>query len=836
MQTGHSPAAGLAAAPADETHDHPILVVEDESIVAMELTARLEDLGFRVCGVADNGMDAIALAREHRPALALMDIVLRGEMDGIETSRHLAEGLGVPVIYLTAFNDRATVQRAVTTTPYGYLTKPFQEAELRAAVEVALHKSAADRRITRSERWHQAMLRSVADAVVATDREGRVTFMNPAAEDMTGWNVDDARGQPIREVMVLTDRHTQQPLELPLLRALRRQQTVGIEFGTWIVARDGKQTPIDDSAAPIHDDRFGDFGAIMAFRDVSARIRIEEALQDSEACFRSVFDHAPAGMVLASLDGTIQQANQAMGELLGRPAASLHQGNLADLTHPDDRAIDEEHLGRLHRSAVQGVEFEKRLVHAAGGEVPVQTGITLLRRGSEAPTLLFQYHDLSRRKAAEAQLAHLAHHDQLTGLANRVRLHDEMQHRIATAQRQGQRLAVMFMDLDLFKQVNDTLGHEAGDVLLREVADRLRACVRETDCVARLGGDEFVVVLSHIQTGERAGQVADKIRASIRAPVPIGGRDVAVGASLGIALYPDDGTDVATLLRCADSALYHAKETGRGQYQFYRPELTEQVARRLDPELGLRLALENGEFELEFQPVISVADARPVAAEALLRWRHPTRGLVMPDTFIPVAEESGMIDAIGTWVLDAACAAATLWRSRSGGTIDVCVNVSPRQFRSPGLVDAIRAALARTGLPAGRLVLEITEQALLEATDRTQNMLSDLQTMGVRVMIDDFGIGYSALGYLQRFAPDGLKIDRSFIRDVTVDDGDAAIVSAVLAMARRLGLETVAEGVETSAQLEFLRSEGCETCQGYLFAPAMTAVAFQAWLDERGEP
>lgn len=813
-----------------------ILVVEDEAIVAMELSARLEDLGYRVCGVAANGADAIAMARRARPALVLMDIVLRGAMDGVEVSRQLVEGLALPVIFLTAHNDRDTVQRAAAVAPYGYLTKPFQAAELRAAIEVALYKAELDRALRKSERWYQAMLRSVADGVVATDRQGAITFMNPAAEEMTGWAAEEARGQSVRDVVVLSHRNTGRPIESPMLRAMRRQVAVGIDFGTILTARGGTRIPIDDSAAPIRDELMGDLGAVMAFRDVGDRLKLEEALRDSEAWFRSTFELAPAGMMLTDPDGCVLQVNHAFCRLVGYGGADLVDRSGQDLTHPDDRDLEQWQLDQLARSALLSVEFEKRMLHASGQEIPVHAGVTVLKRADEPPRFLFQYHDLSRRKEAEARLAHLAHHDLLTGLANRACLHQETQHLIAAAQRQGQRLAVLFLDLDLFKQVNDTLGHEAGDLLLKVIAQRLRGCVRETDCVARLGGDEFVVVLSDIHSAERAGEVAEKVRASVRQTLDIAGREVAVDASIGIALYPDDGEDGPTLLRCADSALYHAKDSGRGQTQFYRPELTERVARRLDLALALRLALENEEFELAFQPVVSVADGRVLAAEALIRWRRPSRELVMPDAFISVAEEIGLIDAIGAWVIDAACRTAAQWPDVDGRAIDVAVNVSPRQFRSPGLVDTIRDALQRTGLVADRLVVEITEQALLEASDQTESVLARLRALGVRVMIDDFGIGYSSLGYLQRFAPDGIKIDRSFIRDVTVDESDAAIVSAVLAMALRLGLDTVAEGVETDDQLAFLRREGCSTCQGYLFAPAMPPAGFLQWLDARIAP
>ena len=811
-----------------------VLIVEDEAIVAMDLSQQLNELGYRVCTIADNGRDAIDFCRRDRPDVVLMDIVLKGPIDGIDAARTIGRTVGTPVIFLTAYSDASTVERAAQTAANGYLTKPFQIREVRAAIEVAIYKAAVERRLRESERWFSATLRCVADGIVATTPDARVRFMNPVAEALTGWTLDEANGRDIDEIMHIESPQSGQRLESPLRRAISENHAAGIHFGSLLVARGGSTAPIDDSAAPIRGDDEQLLGAVMAFRDVSERLRAEEALHNSEDRFRIAFDFAPVGMALVSLGGRLIQVNAAICKLVAYDSETLSGMDQTELTHPDDRASERISLYRLLAGDVNAVQFEKRLLRSDGVEVSVLVSASLLKRGNEPFCYLYQIHDLTERKAVESELARLAHFDTLTGLANRARLRLEIDRQVSAARRSGERFAVLFIDVDHFKKVNDSAGHEAGDRFLQLLAERLRGVVRDADCVARLGGDEFVILLPNLRGADGVVRVLDKLRARLAEPIRLPAFEVLATLSIGVSLFPDDGGDATTLFRNADSALYHAKAEGRNNTQFYRPELTIRLAHRLQLERELQAALPNGEFELHYQPVISLTDGRPIGAEALIRWNHPRRGLVSPDEFIPVAEDTGLIVAIGEWVLRTACATASRWTQNRDDFV-IAVNLSARQFKTGTLVDQVADAMRLGGLPPGRLCLEITEQLLL--TDAQQNIdaIDGLKRIGAQISVDDFGTGYSSLSYLRRFLPSSLKIDRSFVSNVVDNSEDATIVRTIVAMAHALKLRVVAEGVETEAQRQFLQRAGCDCAQGLLYSQPLPAERFTEWLQQAAD-
>lgn len=815
-----------------KTEPASILIVEDEPIIAMDLAAQLEDMGYRICGIAASGQEAISLARQHKPRLVLMDIVIQGEMDGIETARHVGRGMHIPVVFLTSYSDARTVERAAQTAPYGYLTKPFQTKELRAVIEVALYKATLEQRLRESEQWFAATLRCVGDGVIAIDSDSRVRFMNPPAESVTGWSFDDALGREVNEILHLKNKNTGAPVASPLHRALRDDTVTRIDYGTLLTARDGSMRPVDDSAAPIRGEDGRVLGAVLVLRDVSERVRAEESLRQSEERFRNAFDFAPAGMALVALDGRFLQVNNAICYLLGHGEQELVGMSEWRFTHPDDAATERACLSELLSGRAPAVQFEKRYRHRGNPETWVLASVSLLRERDEPVCYLYQIYDLTEQKTVQDRLERLAHYDTLTGLSNRARLRIEAENVLHGARRHQQRFAVVFIDIDQFKRINDSLGHEAGDQLLQAVALRLKACVRETDCVARLGGDEFVLLLVDLNRAEDASLVTEKVRMALSEPFSLVGNEVPVTVSLGVSLYPDDGDELPTLFRCADSALYHAKAEGRNNTQFYRPEQTARAEARLKVESSLHRALERGEFVLHYQPILSLASGRPVGAEALIRWHHPERGMVAPDTFIPVAAESGLIVELGEWVLHEACLEAAKWK-KTGNALTVSVNVAARQFKAGTLVEAVERALKGAALDPALLCLEITEQHVLQDTEYNLAVIEKLKALGVCIAVDDFGVGYSSLSYLKRYAPKRLKIDRSFVRDVVDDADDAAIVSAVIAMAKRLKIGVIAEGVETEAQRAFLAAEGCDEAQGYLFARPCAAEDFRVWLERQ---
>jgi diguanylate cyclase (GGDEF)-like protein len=434
--------------------------------------------------------------------------------------------------------------------------------------------------------------------------------------------------------------------------------------------------------------------------------------------------------------------------------------------------------------------------------------------------------DITERRRSQAKIVHMALHDALTELPNRVLLNERLEQALTRVKR-GEVVAVHLLDLDHFKNVNDTLGHPAGDKLLNLVSDRLRALVRETDTIARMGGDEFAVLQVDLAQPADATVLALRIIEAVSEPYDIDGHQVVIGTSVGIALGPTDGLTPDQLLRNADLALYRAKDDGRGTYHFFEPEMDAQMQVRRLLESDLRKALPAGEFELHYQPVIDLRSSQISTFEALIRWRHPEKGLIAPGAFIPVAEEIGFIVPLGEWVIRQACATAARWP----GQVRVSVNLSSLQFRSAGLVETIVDALAASGLPAERLELEITETILLHDSEATLSTLFQLRALGVRIAMDDFGTGYSSLSYLQSFPFDKIKIDRSFVKDIAEGVGSLNIVRAVTAMATGLGMTTTAEGVETSEQLEAVRTEGCTEIQGYLFSRPVPASEVEQLFD-----
>jgi len=441
--------------------------------------------------------------------------------------------------------------------------------------------------------------------------------------------------------------------------------------------------------------------------------------------------------------------------------------------------------------------------------------------------------DISERVRYQHALEYQANHDSLTGLANRNLLNDRIEQAIAWAKRNGHVMGVMLLDLDHFKLINDASGHSAGDALLKEVAQRLTACVRETDTVARLGGDEFVIILTDLPQPDDVDQIADKILTTLSRPVEVAGRDVFMTASIGVSLYPRDGDHGEILLRYADMAMYRVKEHGRNSVRQFMPEMGSTAISRLDMEGAMRRGLERGEFVLHYQPKIDLTSQRVVGAEALVRWQHPQIGLVHPIEFIRLAEETGLILPLGEWVLAEACRQQVLWQQQGMAPLKIAINMSARQFRQDELSERIAAVFASTGADPTQFILELTESMVMHDVDSTLTTLRTLKTLGLSLSLDDFGTGYSSLSYLRRFPIDELKIDRSFINDIHTNPDDAAIAGAIVAMARSLGLSVVAEGVEKKEQADLLATLGCNQVQGYYYARPMAAVTFAERLQEQ---
>ncbi|HWA38801.1 MAG TPA: EAL domain-containing protein [Burkholderiales bacterium] len=524
--------------------------------------------------------------------------------------------------------------------------------------------------------------------------------------------------------------------------------------------------------------------------------------------------------------------NEAYYERFGYPReqASLGAESWSGRVHPDDREAVLKTVHDLIEGGGTTWQGEYRFRRADGEYVHVfDRGFVVRDAFDTAVRMLGAMVDITERKRAEERLEQLAQYDTLTRLPNRALFRDRLEQAVARARREKWCTALAFIDLDRFKEINDTLGHAAGDAMLRAVAQRLRGCLREGDTVARLGGDEFTAILEDVHGATDVQVLAEKMMAALEQPVVHDGREFFATASIGFALYPDDGEDADALLAHADTAMYQAKGEGGNAFEHFVPDMAEAARGRVTLESGLRRALERGELELHYQPIFRLGDRSLSGAEALLRWRHPERGLVAPGEFIAVAEATGLIVPIGAWVLREACAQAKRWRAVRPD-LRIGVNCSARQFRRAGLVETVRGALARSGLAADGVVLEITESLLMENPEGSRKVLDDVKALGLRVALDDFGTGYSSLAYLRRFPIDGLKIDRSFIRDLTTDPEDAKIVRAVIHLARDLRLAVTAEGIETPAQLDFVLAHGCDFGQGYLFGRPVPVAEFEKHL------
>ncbi len=575
-------------------------------------------------------------------------------------------------------------------------------------------------------------------------------------------------------------------------------------------------------------------GAFVLISDITRHRLAELAAHESEERLAKFMQASAEGIVFHR-DGIITDANSPACELCGYTLEEMLGRKTLDFIAPD-------HVAKVAAVIASGQEtaYESVVLDKHGQRIPVEFIVRTMVRGGERLRMTI-VRDIRDRHAAQARIHHLAHHDALTGLPNRVSFMDHLEHRMARPLDGGEaRLALLFIDLDHFKRVNDSLGHLVGDTLLRTVAQRITASLRATDIVARFGGDEFVVLLSGLSEGVQhradAEEVALKLLASIGARVNAEGRPLSVTPSIGVALYPGDGSTPEELVKHADSAMYLAKARGRANHQFFDRGVVNSAYAELVMEGQLAQALERGEFVLHFQPQVRARDGSLVGAEALIRWNHPERGLLLADAFIPLAEQRRLMLPIGQWVLGEAARCAVRWREMGLAVAPVAVNLSSVQFQSIGFIEAVAQVLPESGIGSGLLELELTERMLMDDMVEVKQRLAHLKAMGMQISVDDFGTGYSSLGHLKELPIDKVKIDRSFVHDLPANRDSAAITRAIIQMGRSLGLTVIAEGVETEAQRAFLAEQGCDELQGLLISPPLPQPAFEAWVAERARP
>jgi diguanylate cyclase (GGDEF)-like protein/PAS domain S-box-containing protein len=675
----------------------------------------------------------------------------------------------------------------------------------------------AQRAIAESERDLRGILDDLQDTYYRTDQTGSVVRASRSVEQLLGYTAEEMLGRKLADFYCSkADRD-----EFLALMKANGGHIVGGE--SRLRHKDGHEVWVLTTAHFILDAAGAVIGVEGTTRDNTRQRKAEEELRLAA----KVFESSGEAIMITDAAGGIISVNRAFSLVTGYPAAEVTGRNASLLA---SGRHSREFFGGMWRSVLEtgywsGEIWNKR----RNGEIfPEWLSLSSVRDAQGRVThLVGIFSDISERKAAEARIAFLAHHDALTGLPNRLLLKDRMEQAIVHCERSGNKVALLFVDLDRFKAVNDTFGHPVGDALLRDTAQRLLACVRDSDTISRHGGDEFLVVLTDLQSSEVPAQIAGKIMAALGQPFHIETHEAAISASVGIAVYPEDGSDFGELLKKADIAMYHAKEAGRNAFRFYTERMNADAQERLDLHSRLRRALERNEFVLYYQPVFDLRSGRIVGGEALVRWQSPELGLVAPGLFIPAMEHSGLIVPLGEWVLREACAELAQWHAQGCPQLSMAVNISAIQFRRGDVEETVRRALEASGAPPSSLELELTESILIDGADQVLASIRTLQALGVRLAIDDFGTGYSSLAYLKRFAVDKLKIDQSFVRDIVTDQDDAAIVRAVIQMARSLNLHVLAEGVETEAVAAELRTMNCDLVQGYHFGRPIPAAEFR---------
>jgi diguanylate cyclase (GGDEF)-like protein/PAS domain S-box-containing protein len=646
--------------------------------------------------------EGIAKLTDHFVSAVLLDIALPEcrDLSAVDVLRKASPT--VAIMILTRAADQALARRAVERGASDYVvTDQLDTRSFLQLIAMMFERRAVEGQKFVERERAEVTLNSIGDAVMTTDNLGHVTYLNAEAETLTGWTRSEAFARPLAEVFDVMDALTGQPAQNPSQLAIEHKKKVRLQGSYILVSREGAETAIEHSAAPIQDRQGNILGAVIVFRDVV----------------------------------------------------------------------------------------------------------------------------VSRERSR--MMLHLAEHDALTDLPNRLLLNDRLTRALAIARRYGRRVAVLFLDCDRFKHINDTLGHAVGDQVLKSISRRVQSAVRDSDTVSRHGGDEFIILLSEVDAAEDTGTIAHKVIAAIAEPHLFSGHELTLTASIGVAMYPEDGPDAQTLISRADTAMYHAKSSGRNQVGFYRSDMEAPAVKRLSLEAELRNAVDADEFVLHYQPTICLETGRITGAEALMRWKHPSRGLVPPDQFIPAAEASALIIPMGRWALREACRQAKEWQDLGLPPIPIAVNVSALQFRTAGFLDDIQRSLRETSLASKYLELELTESALMVDTAMTTELLEILKEAGVILKVDDFGTGPSSLSYLQHCPVDVLKIDQSFVQEIAPFPEGAPLLRAVIAMGKSLGCRIIAEGVETRDQLAYLRSELCDEGQGYHFSPAVDAEAFK---------
>lgn len=793
-----------------------LYLLEDVSSPFRVLKAELLSVALDL--LAANSIDVVLLD------LSLPDSFGMDTLDRLRAAHPL-----VPVVVLTGTNDEALALQALRQGAQDYLVKGQGDGNLvRRAIFYAIERSHAASALKRSEGRFRALFANAGLGVVLADAHGRMVEANPAFLSMVGYNDAELRGEKFRAITHPDDIGLNDKLRAEVLDGSRD----GFQLTKRYIARDGRIVWAKLTCTVMREADGQQPFTVTVVEDISERKRLE----DNMRLAATVFENSGDGLFVTDADNLIIHINPAFTRITGYTADEVTGRNprlLASGRH--DRDFFSQLWATLLRDGKwQGEIWDRR---KDGEMFAGWQNIAVVRDADgTVQNYVAVISDITSRKQVEERLSYAANHDPLTRLPNRTLFQERLTRAIARASRNHNLVALLFIDLDKFKQVNDTMGHLAGDMLLQQVAERLSSCIRQGDTVARLSGDEFTIILEDVQDPRDAAVVGHKVLRLLREPVKLSGGEAHISSSIGVSLYPTDAGDPQTLLKLADAAMYRAKHLGRNSCQFHSEAVNAEAFERLALENALRGAVDQGQFLLHYQPIFDVKSGRAVAVEALLRWRHPEVGVVAPSQFLALAEETGMIVPIGRWVFEHACRQAKLWRDAGHGDLRLHINLSARQLRQPDLIENVAAALEMSQLPPQALVLEVMESCVVDKAFDPSALFARFAALGVGLAIDEFGSGYSSFAFLRRLPVTILKVAQSFVRNLSSSEDESEIVTAIVALARGLHMTVVAPGIENKAQLDFLTGFGCDKVQGFLLSKPLAGAEMTEFLDLKRSP
>ena len=807
-----------------------ILVADDDPLMGLMAAEALEEEGLAV-ETAKNGRQAVASFISLQPDLVLLDVNMP-EMDGFSACREIRKSKGgdrTPVLMMTGLDDLQSINQAYEAGATDFQSKPVNWVILKQRIRYMLRARDATEAMLASEAKNRALLMAVPDLMFRVGRDETFLDFKPAKDFDPIIPPDEFIGKKLGDVLPQeVSRKCSHYLDL----AFKSGQTQLFEYP---LIQNGQVRSYEARSVVS-----GPNETLTLVRDITEQKEASQNLQKERDFISAVLDTARALVVVRDSKGRIERFNRACESATGYKTGEVEGREIWDfLLLPEEVEHEKSIFQSLLESNIQD-NYQIRLLTKEGKERFIVWSNSVMRdRDGVVEHVISTGIDITELKKAEEQLQFLAYYDGLTSLPNRVLFKEHLSQALAYSQRHERLMAVLFLDLDRFKQINDSFGHSLGDLLLKSVAERLRSGLRLSDCLARqnlgeietsvgrFGGDEFTVLVPDISGVDSAAKIAQRLLELISQPFELEDQEIFVTASIGISVFPYDGSSSDLLLKNADAAMHAAKEKGRSTYQFYSAEMHAKSFEKLSLENDLRKALiGQDEFRIFYQPKHCVRSGAVIGAEALIRWQHPAKGLIPPADFVPLAEETGLIVPIGEWVLRSVCRQNMAWMNSGLPPIPIAVNLSCVQFRQKSLLPSISGILNDHGMNPQYLELEITESTIMENREDAGQMLRDLKSMGIQISIDDFGTGYSSLSYLKRFTLDALKIDRSFIKDLTQDPDDLAITLAIIAMAHSLGLKVIAEGVETQQHFELLKDHGCDAVQGFLFSRPLPADEF----------